>query len=253
MKKIKYSVLRYFPSKISGESINLGLLCAAEEDAYRRFIHHGNWRRLRSFDDEINLDFIKLLFRQIEEDLEDSLCSYENKFSIEKYIKNYTGDFAFDSVQILPYEDLSDIVHQLEGIYLKFDIEKEKRLTKNEEKKFIENIMDTSGLSFMKRVRVAGEMDDPVVYDYLIDEYGIKILNLDNKDINRMFSTVKAWAWNCDHAQGIKPIIIFNYNGDETSKQYAQVQTILRILESTSAQIYNLDEGVSFLQSISIS
>ena len=58
-KILKYSVLRYSPSSVSGEKINLGIIFFDETLNYREFRYSKKFSRLSSFDDEININLVK--------------------------------------------------------------------------------------------------------------------------------------------------------------------------------------------------
>ena len=88
-KVMKYAVLRYSPSKIAGEAINLGIIFVSEDEEERAFAHIQKWNRLRHFDDEVNVDLVKLLIEQMKEDVEGTLLNQGKAFSLEKYICIY--------------------------------------------------------------------------------------------------------------------------------------------------------------------
>lgn len=128
-KKLNYSVLRYSPSAISGEKINLGIILCDEESNYREFYFSKKFSRLSSFDDEINLKMVKTLLYGIEEEVSGDLFSYE-AFDIEKFTKFYVNDFAFDKPKTISYTDLEDTVSRLKKTYFRFDFEKKERPSK---------------------------------------------------------------------------------------------------------------------------
>ena len=64
MKKLlKYSVLRYSPSTIAGEKINLGIMFYDIPSGYREFKYSKKFSRLATFDDEIDLTMVKKLLK----------------------------------------------------------------------------------------------------------------------------------------------------------------------------------------------
>lgn len=246
-KTMKYTVLRYFPSKIAGESINLGIIFVSEDNEERAFAHVQKWNRLKAFDDEVNLDLVKLLLEQIKDDVDGTLLNCEKKFELERYIRNYVNEFSFGTIERFPYESFQDAKEQIQKLYLRFDYDKKARLNKSEEKEIIERILCGSGLDFKKRVSVTDELTDTLVYDYMIGDYGIKFLNLDNKNLSRMMQTVRAWAWTCANSRKVCPVIILNYTGDAEGKTSEQMQSVHRILKSASEHVYNIEEGIAFL------
>ena len=55
-KKLKYSILQYSPSLVSGESINLGVLAASDVEPFVDFIPTKKMTRVAEFDDSLDLD-----------------------------------------------------------------------------------------------------------------------------------------------------------------------------------------------------
>ena len=97
MKKVmKYSVLRYSPTVISGEQINLGIIFDAPEDNYREFRCTKKFNRLTSFDDEIDINIVKALMKNIKEDVEGTVLS-AGVFDIDDYVKFFINDFRYCS------------------------------------------------------------------------------------------------------------------------------------------------------------
>ena len=67
-KILKYSVLRYSPSMLSGERINLGILFSEESTGYHSFYYTKNFNRLKSFDDDLDKSVVKTLLAGIEKE-----------------------------------------------------------------------------------------------------------------------------------------------------------------------------------------
>jgi len=246
-KVMKYSVLRYFPSKIAGEAINLGIIFVSENEEERAFAHIQKWNRLKSFDDEVNISLVKLLIEQMKEDVEGTLLNQGKVFSLEKYIRNYVNEFSFSQIERIPYESFYETKEQIQKLYLKFDYDKKSRLNKDEEKAIIEDVIRGSGLSFRRRVTVTDELTDALVYDYMIGDYGIKFLNFDNKNLSRMMQAVRSWAWICANSQKVCPVLILNYTGETEGKSYEQLASVYRILRAASKHVYSVEEGIGFL------
>lgn len=96
MKTLKYSILRYSPSLIAGESINLGVLLSIDDGEHREFIHTKNWNRIEKFDDEVNVDGVKFLLNAIREEIAISIYN-KDTFDIESFASRFTNEYRFDS------------------------------------------------------------------------------------------------------------------------------------------------------------
>lgn len=251
MRKImKYAVLRYSPSKIAGEAINLGIIFIGEKDEERVFANIQKWNRVKNFDDEINLDMVKLLIDQIKDDVEGTLLNSRKPFELEQYVKNYVNEFSFGEIERMPYESFNETKEQLKKLYLKFDFDKRMRLNKDEEKAIIEHVISGSGLSFKRKVTVTDDLTDTLVYDYMIGKYGIKFLNFDHKNLARMMQTVRSWAWICANSHKIQPVIILNYTDENDGKGEQQMKSVHRILKSASQYVYSTEEGIAFINQL---
>lgn len=128
-KVLKYSILRYSPSKIAGEQINLGIIFDAEADTYREFRYSKKFSRVSNFDDEVDIDVVKGLLKQIKQDVEGTLFSYGN-FDIDDYVNYYINDFSFEKPKQIIYEDLSEVLESLYKTYFRFEFDKADRPTK---------------------------------------------------------------------------------------------------------------------------
>ena len=60
-----YSILRYEPSIVSGEKINLGAIFHYISTDYREFFSISKWARVSAFDDTLNISLMKDLMQDI--------------------------------------------------------------------------------------------------------------------------------------------------------------------------------------------
>lgn len=119
-KCLTYSVFRYVPSKMAGESINLGVLYVDEQNKKAQFSSIKKTSRLCSFDDEVDSKSVLELLKSIEKDVEREHLD----FSLDSFIKFYINSFCFDKPQKVSYDDFEDKVEQLNKIFLRFEYEK---------------------------------------------------------------------------------------------------------------------------------
>ena len=123
-KVLEYSVLRYSPS--TGERINLGILFNEQQMHFMDFKFTKSLTRLSRFDDEININMVRLLLASIKEEVEGSIFDYKEK-SINEFIKFYDNDFSFDPPLSITYEELNSTMERLMQVYFRFDFPKHKR------------------------------------------------------------------------------------------------------------------------------
>ncbi len=247
-KLLKYSVLRYSPSTVAGEKINLGILFYEEEINFRQFMYSKKFSRLSSFDDEIDIRLVKTLLQSISEEVEGNLFTY-NKFDIEHYTKYYVNDFSFDKPKAIVYDNLDEMLERLYKTYFRFEFDKAERPTKEDDKKLLEQVISSKGTKILKDKYVMGQFQDKIRYDIITDDYDIKIFDFDGKNLNILINNAKTWAWNCLHSKK-KSIIIYRYNDVET-KYHDEFNIIMNIFEESNAEIYSFEEGVQMLQALS--
>ena len=112
---LKYSVLRYSPSIVSGESINLGVLVTSED--YAEFFHTNRFSRIYEFDDTLDIETVKILL----ESILDEVKTINTPFDISNFIRYYCKEYCFSPVISVPYEDLENKVEEIRRIYLQSD------------------------------------------------------------------------------------------------------------------------------------
>lgn len=248
-KILKYSVLRYSPSTVSGEKINLGIIFFDEEKQYREFRYSKKFSRLSSFDDEINISLVRKLLQSIKDEVEGNLFTY-SKFDIDEYTKYYVNDFCFEKPKSIKYDVLDDMIERLHKAYFRFDYEKTERPSKSDDKKLIEQLICTQGKTFKKDHYVYGRFNDKIKYDIVTEDYNIKIFDFDDKQLTLLVNNAKTWAWNTMFGDDKKTIIIYRYS-DIDSKYSSEFKIIMDIFKKAQANVYDIEEGMQFLQNIS--
>lgn len=127
-KLLKYSVLRYVPSHLSGEKINLGILFSEENTGYHSFYCTKNFQRIKYFDDELDRKTLSSFLAEIKEDVEGE---WNNKnFNIDEYIKFYINNFCFEKTVSIIYEDLDSMIESLKTTKFRFDYVESERTSK---------------------------------------------------------------------------------------------------------------------------
>lgn len=148
MYQIEYAALKYYNNVISDECLYIGMLFHNLTTGKRDFRYISNFKRFQSFDDEADIDFVKLYLAGIKQQVEENLFNYKTDFSISNFTKIYVNEFRFSDVTTMEVEENEDYVEALTKMYLKFDFSKEKRLSNSEEKKYIRKILSSSNVAF---------------------------------------------------------------------------------------------------------
>ena len=247
-KLLKYSVLRYSPSTIAGEKINLGIMYYDVESGYREFKYIKKFSRLSSFDDEINLSMVKKLLQSIADDVEGNLFTYD-KFDIEQYTKYFVSDFSFDKPKTIVYETLNEMIVRLHKMYFRFEYEKKERPSKDDDKNLIENLIITNGKDVRKDVSVIGSSNEKIKYDFVTTDKCIKIFDYDDKNLNMSINSAKTWAWNALQEKKMQTVIIYRYN-EEYSKYNNEFKIIMDIFNKSNAKVYDIEDAIQEIQDI---
>ena len=240
-KILKYSVLRYTPDRLSGETINLGILICDEIAHKNVFRYTGNYSRILKFDDELDRKTLKLLLSGIEEDVK-----AKNELIIQDYIKFYISNFRFDDPIMVDYEDFDMMTDELYKLYFRFDIPKSKRPDKASDQEMISRILRIKGKDFEKNKKIKGMYNEPISYDIVTDDLYIKLFDFDNKDISRLIGPAKMWAWNCNHEKDKKVYIIYRDSSGNANPESFKI--IKNIFDDSKGCFCSLDEGLRLLQ-----
>lgn len=247
-KMLKYSVLRYSPSTIAGEKINLGIIFCDMESGYREFKYSKKFSRLATFDDEIDISMVKKLLQGIADDVAGNLFTYDN-FDIEQYTKFFVNDFCFEKPKSISYDNLNEMIERLHKTYFRFEYDKKERPSKEDDKSILEKLISADGRDVRRDEYVLGSCNERIKYDLITDDSCIKIFDFDDKNLNYLVNSAKTWAWNSMQETEKKIIIIYRYN-EEHSKYNKEFNIIMDILKKSKAYVYDIEEGMRMLQSV---
>lgn len=247
-KILKYSVLRYSPSKVAGEKINLGIIFYDMESGYKVFKYSRKFSRLSTFDDEIDVQMVKKLLQSIADDVSGNLFTY-NKFDIDQYTKYFVSDFSFEKPKAIQYDDLEEMIQRLHKTYFRFEYDKAERPSKEDDKAIIAKLISAEGKKVRKDECVYGSCNEKIIYDLVTDDYCIKIFDFDGKNLNKLVNSAKTWAWNAMQDNEEKVIIIYRYN-EEISKYNDEFKIIMNIFEKAKTRVYDIEEGMRILQGV---
>lgn len=247
-KILKYSVLRYSPSTVAGEKINLGIMFYDMQSGYRLFKYSKKFSRLASFDDEIDLSMVKKLLQGIEDDVEGNLFTYDN-FDIEQYTKFFVSDFCFEKPKAIVYDKLDDMIERLHKTYFRFEYDKKERPSKEDDKSILEKLISADGTNVKRDEYVFGSCNEKIKYDLVTENTCIKIFDFDDKNLNHLVNSAKTWAWNTMQESEKKVIIIYRYN-EENSRFQKEFKIIMDIFKKSKAQVYDIEEGMRILQKV---
>lgn len=243
---VKFSVLSYYPSFITNENINIGILFELPEVKDAFFYYTQKWDRIASFDDELNLNFIKDYLRGISNEVSTNITNYQKGFAIEEYIKFFVNEYKFSKIQLVDVDKPYDFIEQTKKVYLRFDFDKSERLTKTQEYNYISKLLRVNNIAY-KRDKIHGNYNEKIKFDYTIGDYAVKLFTFEGKNLSYLISVAKLWAYNAWELKD-KYKTIFIYDKEMKDSEYFDI--IINILNENAYKIMLFNEGIDFLTSL---
>ena len=242
MSELKYAIMRYSPSLVSGESINIAGLFFFPETKYREVYTVSNWQRVASFDESLDISALKDILSDMEEEVGTELTN--PGFDIVKFCAQYCSELYFDTTITLTgveNKNLSKQIEEVQRMYFQFDFDKEKRPKREEQKQFLSRILKAKEIEYQKDDHQLGSYNETIIYDYTFFCYGVKFFNFDLETIgSQTLNKVKAWAWNCQNSTNGKKIIIIYSASDE---KRPDVASALDILKTSAYKMISINDG----------
>jgi hypothetical protein len=242
MHHIEYAALNYYHSPISDECLCIGVLFHNVTTGQRDFKYISNFQRFHSFDDEADVDFVKLYLLGIREEVERTVFNYNTKFELDSYIRPYANEFRFSSVKTLNVEENEDYVNDISRLYLKYDLAKSQRLNGNEEKKLIRRVLESNNVEYTTQ-KVCGPFSDEITFDYQVGNVCIKMFSFKEKNLKRVIGSARQWSFAADEVGPTKKVL-FIYDSD--CEDASNLDIIIKIL-SKHATVMKLDDGMDYI------
>lgn len=242
MHDIEYAALNYYHSPISDECLCLGVLFNNITTGQRDFRYISNFQRFHAFDDEADVEFVKLYLKGIKDEVETSLFNFNKAFDLEVYTRVYANEFRFSTIRSLVVEDDENYVENLSKIYLKYDLAKSQRLNRNEEKKLIRRVLETNNLDYSTQ-KIDGPYNDEISFDYQVGNVCIKMFSFKGKNLKRVVGNARQWSFVAEEIKAHKKVL-FIYDSDYEDMN--NLNMIIKIL-SKNAEVMQLDAGMDYI------
>lgn len=242
MYHIEYAALNYYHSPISDECLCIGILFNNVTTGQRDFRYISNFQRFHSFDDEADIDFVKLYLKGIKDDVESSVFNYNEPFNLKSYIRVFANEFRFSTIRELNVEQDEDYIENLTKVYLKYDLSRSQRLNSNEEKKLIRRVLESNNLSFTTQ-KTCGPYNDEITFDYQVGNLCIKLFSFKGKNLKRVIGSARQWSFVADELSPTKKIL-FIYDSDFEDR--TNLEIIINILEK-HAEVLQIHDGMDYI------
>lgn len=245
-KRIQFSILSYYPSLLSNENMNVGILFSVAKEHDFRFHMMKNWRRLSSFDDEVDVNFVKQYLLNLKNTYEQNLITHSDDLNMKDIIKYFANEFRFSPIRESVASDYDAFVEETSKIYMRLDYEASERLPKNSELKYLKKYMRSNDVDYSTK-KVKGAYSEDVAYDFCVKNYGFKSFNFQDKanvDIKRSITSAKAWAYNAAKLKDSNFNSVFIYDlARDDSEDYKIIMNIL----GEDARVMSTNEATDFI------
>lgn len=246
MADLKFSLLSYYPSILNDENINVGMLFYCNDPSYKFFYLTKNLKRLASFDDELDIAFMKDYLLGIKEQWEKK-NTLNDECSVDSFIYNYGNELRFGKIQSVNVEDIDSFVSESIRMNFRFDYDKKDRPNDESVRKFMVDLLKKNGINYTNE-KVSGGFGESVIYDFVVDRVGFKSVTLgDDGSIRRKMMTIKGWAYTAmmnKEANGLDTVFVVD--SETNNSAYQQAQRILR----QNAVVLKPSEILSYIQNM---
>ena len=211
MGRIVYTTIEYYPKSFNDESINVAFVFHNVEKGEIKFQVINNKKRLKSFDDEIDIIDFNYIMKNFEIFIKEpfqitifnnnlnEICF--NEYYIESIQNMFLNEFRFGKIHhmdsVNPEQDYNDFVK----ISLYYDLDKKERPQKDEIERIIKNrikqkLKENSVLFYESSVIENVSYGEPIKVDFYYNNKCIKFLDTKLDSFTTKINTAKVWYFN---------------------------------------------------------
>ena len=134
-KRIKYAILKYIPNLERNERINIAIVLHFPDTKQLEMTIINNWKRIKYFDDEVDIKFLKDYVNDIKEQFTVNLLndfngiSLDNPLLLDELTKYFVNKLIFEIHELDTTESFNDLLKNLKDIYLYYEVDKSKRIS----------------------------------------------------------------------------------------------------------------------------
>lgn len=203
--KMKYAILKYVPNLERNERINVAVVLHDPNAKMLDMILINNWNRVRKFDDEADISFLKKYVEDLKTEFSVNLLNDDDNLDLNSFLllddmtKYFVNKFIFEIHEINTKEKFGDLLNELKNIYLYYDINKNKRKTEKESKAYIEKNFLEHNIIYEKRGvnnMIQEKYGNNINFDYKINEKYYKLIFLTEDNYLGYVAMLKMWIAN---------------------------------------------------------
>lgn len=208
---LKYAVLQYMPDQIRRESINVGVVFHCPSQRWSKFKRIKNISRLRSFDDEYDIEYLNLIFESLsyefdsekldEYGFEERFAALGNENFLAYSTKFYVNEFNFLPVETL-FTNFLDFDKDIEDIvrtFLYYDRPKGERITTNEVRKLMKRQFSQYSIkNELTKQPVKDDFLSQNIFDFSFDNKCFKAISFDKSKTKDLAKELKVFLYDLD-------------------------------------------------------
>ncbi len=234
-RNVKYALMQYVPNFERDERINIAVILHSTSDKYLSIKLMENWKRLKKFDDEIDIDFMKNYLKTFKEQfsynpLNINEIDIDDEMLVEKMTQYYINQFVFKISEISIESTCEQFLEKLKNNYLYFDVDKKKRVSKNESIEFFSEILRGKNIQYELiggKNSLIGNYNEKINVDMKIQDKYYKIINFNDSNISTYIPTIKMWMMNALELKENKEELIFIVNEQIIDEKISTFITML--------------------------
>lgn len=244
MLSIEYSVLCHYPAIMSKDCITLGIIFLNKTSETVCFYSTKNFKRVRSFNDELDIDFLKIQLEAIEDEV--NSIKVDNSFKLKDYTRFYVNEIKFESVQELEIQgEFEKFVEETIKIHMRFDFEVKDRPTKNQQIQYCKKYFKQNILSYSNN-NLRGEFNETINFDFIVDKYAFKFFVFKGKQQMRVINSIKAFAYNAHHLKGDYKVVAIVEDDSEDNN----FEIVKKILENNCHDVITISKLMDYVKNI---
>lgn len=203
--RVKYAVLKYVPNLERNEKINIAIVLHYPKTKQLDMVIINNWKRVKSFDDEADIPFLKKYVDGLKEQFDDNLFNDFEGIALDDYLlldeltKYFVNKFIFEIHEVNTEDKFKELLDNLKNIYLYYDVSRDKRISEKESKAFIEKHFLENNIYYERRGSknsIQEEYGNNINFDYKIDNKYYKLIFLTEDNYSGYVGILKMWIAN---------------------------------------------------------
>ena len=227
--KVKYAVLKYVPNLERNERINIAIVLHFPESEQIDMTIINNWKRVKSFDDEADIQFLKKYVDDLKEQFTNNLFNDFDGMKLTDFMlldeltKYFVNKFIFEIHEINTDSNFGELLDYLKKLYLYYDINVNKRINEKESKAFIERHFLEKNIAYERmgtKNAIQEQYGNNINFDYKINDKYYKLIFLTEDNYNGYVAILKMWIANSIMLKKENKELIFvlddNLNNEKT-------------------------------------